>query len=89
MSTRAEEQELVRELASRLLPTLSIFAFIVAATLCFLLVMSGTELVQNVVRNFSLGRMIQIVGVVGGIAGAIWAAMRGNWSGAAGRWAGW
>ena len=59
-----------------------VIAFIVTATLCFLFVMSGAELVLNVVRNVTLGRIVQIGGTVLAVIGLVLAAMRGDVGGA-------
>lgn len=59
-----------------------VIAFMIAATLCFLLVMSGSELVLNTVRGFTLGRIIMWGGTGAAVAGLIAAATRGNMEGA-------
>jgi ABC-2 type transport system permease protein len=59
-----------------------VIAFIVAATLCFLFVMSGSELVLNAVRGFSLGRIIAWGGTAAAVVALVVAAARGNIGGA-------
>jgi ABC-2 type transport system permease protein len=59
-----------------------VIAFIVAATLCFLFVMSGAEMVLNVVRRLSPGVIVQLAGIVAAFIALAVAALRGNTSGA-------
>jgi ABC-2 type transport system permease protein len=55
-----------------------VIAFIVAATLCFLFVMSGAEMVLNTVRGLTLGRIIQIGGTAAALVCLVLAATRGD-----------
>ncbi|HEX4893088.1 MAG TPA: ABC transporter permease subunit [Hyphomicrobiaceae bacterium] len=59
-----------------------VIAFIVSATLCFLFVMSGAEMVLNVVRRLSPGAIVQLVGVVAAVVALAISAYRSNWGAA-------
>lgn len=59
-----------------------VIAFIVSATLCFLFVMSGAEMVLNVVRRLSPGAIVQLVGVVAALVVLAVAAYQSNWGAA-------
>ncbi len=55
-----------------------VIAFIVAATLCFLFVMSGSEMVLNAVRGLSLGLIVQVGGAVVAVVWLLLAATRSD-----------
>ncbi len=55
-----------------------VIAFIVAATLCFLFVMSGAEMVLNVVRGLSFGLIVQVGGSFAALVWFVMAASRGD-----------
>jgi ABC-2 type transport system permease protein len=59
-----------------------VIAFIVSATLCFLFVMSGAEMVLNVVRRLSPGAIVQLVGVVAALVALAISLYRSNWGAA-------